>query len=161
MTLAIGVALVICGCGGIGVMTFFRLEARVKTLSAFSLLSDRLASEIGFRFTPLPELPQRIPALKRFWDAMSYQPYSSEIFSEAWARAAATLDLSPVDRSLVCEIGELLGQYDAENQSRSLGVIRSQLDISLSIAREKRQKYGRLYGLLGILSGLLLAVILI
>lgn len=160
MTVIAGVLMVVCGCGGIGVMTFFRLETRVKLLSAFSLLADRLASEIGFRFTPLTEFPQRLPLLKHFWDTLSYEPYGGETYAEAWSRAAATLDLSPIDRSLICEMGELLGQYDAENQSRSLGVIRSQLDISLSIARERRQKYGRLYGLLGVLCGLLVAVVL-
>ncbi|MDR1693177.1 MAG: stage III sporulation protein AB, partial [Oscillospiraceae bacterium] len=138
MNVALGVLMVLIGCGGIGIMTFSRLEARVKLLSAFSLLTDRLASEIGFRATPLPELPRRLPALKGFWDTMDYRQYGSETFGEAWNRAASVLDLSPVDISLVSEIGDLLGQYDAENQSRALRAIRGQLDISLTLARERR-----------------------
>ena len=161
MPVVIGVVLLIAGCGGIGLMAFTRLINRVRLLTEFSFLCDRLASEIGFRMTPLAELPQRIPSLTQFWEEMGYRPYGEESYAEAWKRATDSLDVSKLDRSLIGSIGEVLGQYDAENQVRSLGVIRKQLELSLAAARDNRQKYGRLYGLLGLLGGLLLAVILI
>lgn len=161
MSSAIGVILVIGGCCGLGLAAFFRLEARVKLLSAFSMLAGRLACEIGFRLTPLEELPERLPLLKRFWDSMGYEPCGDEAFSEAWSRAVSALDLPDVDRSLLCEMGEVLGRYDAENQARTLDALRGQLDISLDVAREKRQKYGRLYALMGLLCGFLIVVVLI
>jgi stage III sporulation protein AB len=161
MPSAIGVILIVAGCGGIGLTAFLRLEARVKLLSAFSSLAGRLACEIGFRLTPLPELPGRLPALKRFWDVMAYEPYGDETFREAWSRAASGLDLPAIDRALLLEMGEILGRYDAENQAKTLESLRRQLDLSLEAAREKRRTYGRLYALTGLLGGFLLAVIFV
>ena len=161
MSAAIGVILIVAGCGGLGVMAFLRLESRVKLLSAFSALAGRLACEIGFRLTPLPEFSQRVPSLKSFWDIMAYEPYGEETYSEAWQRAVGSLDLPEIDRALLCEMGEILGRYDADNQARTLEALRRQLDISLETAKEKRKAHGRLYALAGLLGGLMLAVILL
>jgi stage III sporulation protein AB len=161
MPAVIGVILVVAGCGGLGFAAFTRLEARVKLLTAFSMLAGRLGCEIGFRLTPLTELPGRLPALKPFWDEMAYDPYGEETFSEAWSRVADRLDLPDIDRALLCEMGEILGRYDADNQARTLDALRQQLDISLEAAREKRRTSGRLYALAGVLGGLMLAVVLI
>jgi stage III sporulation protein AB len=156
-----GVMLILAGCGGLGIAALFRLENRVRRLSAFSMLAGRLECEIGFRQTPLPELPGRLPALKPFWDAMAYQPYGDETFGEAWGRAAQNLDLPSIDRALICEMGEILGRYDAGSQAKSMAALRRQLDISLQSAREKRAAHGRLYATAGLLGGLLVAVLLV
>lgn len=161
MPAAIGALCIVVGCGGIGVAAFLRLETRVKLLSAFSMLAARLACEIGFRLTPLTELPGRLPALKEFWDAMAFDPYGGETYSEAWSRVANQLDLPAIDRALLCEMGDILGRYDADNQMRTLQALRQQLDISLEAAREKRKAHGRLYALAGVLGGLIIAVLLV
>ena len=161
MPAALGAVLVVTGCAGLGLAALYRLIARVKVLSAFMLLADRLGGEIGFFLTPLPELPERLPELRRFWEVMDYRPYGAETYQQAWSRAAESLDITEADRSLVREIGGVLGRYDAENQTRTLSLLRKQLEISLSIARENRAKYGRLYGMLGLLGGILLVVIFI
>jgi stage III sporulation protein AB len=157
----LGFICIIIGCGGLGVLAYLRLSDRVKTLAAFSSLAGRLSCEIGFRLTPLPELPGRLPALSVFWDKMAYHPYGDESFSEAWSRAASRLDLPQIDRALLCEMGDILGRYDADNQSKTLLALREQLDISLGNARDKLKACGRLYASAGILGGLMLAVILI
>jgi stage III sporulation protein AB len=145
----------------LGVLAYLRLDSRVKLLSAFSMLAGRLSCEIGFRLTPLPELPDRLPALSSFWEKMSYKPYGEESFGEAWNRAASGLDLPQIDRALLCEMGGILGRYDADNQAKALLALREQLDISLDNAREKLKNCGRLYAMSGVLGGLILAVILI
>jgi stage III sporulation protein AB len=145
----------------LGFLAFTRLNTRVKLLSAFSMLAGRLSCEIGFRLTPLPELPGRLPALKGFWEKMAYLPYGEESYQEAWSRAVSSLDLLPIDRALLCEMGEVLGRYDAENQARTLQTLREQLDISLECARERLKAHGRLYALAGVLSGLILAVMVL
>jgi stage III sporulation protein AB len=145
----------------LGFLAYSRLVSRVKLLSAFSMLAGRLSCEIGFRLTPLHELRGRLPALERFWDKMSYDPYGEEGFSDAWGRAAASLDLPPIDRALLCEMGEVLGQYDADSQSKALLALRGQLDISLENARNRLSNSGRLYAVAGVLGGLILAIILI
>jgi stage III sporulation protein AB len=145
----------------LGVSAFLRLEHRVKLLSAFSTLVSRLICEIGFRLTPLTELPERLPSLKPFWDDMNYDPYGEETYSEAWSRAALRLDLKPIDGALISEMGEILGRYDADHQAQALGSLKKQLDISLDDARKKRADCGRLYALSGVLGGLILAVMLL
>ncbi|MCL2003809.1 MAG: stage III sporulation protein AB [Oscillospiraceae bacterium] len=161
MSASIGFLCIVVGCGGLGFLAFSRLNARVRLLSAFSMLAGRLCCEIGFRLTPLSELPGRLPALGPFWDRMAYTPYGEESFGEAWRRAANALDLPPIDRALLCEMGEVLGRYDAESQTAALLALRGQLDISLGNAREKLKASGRLYALAGVLGGLMLAVILL
>jgi stage III sporulation protein AB len=161
MLAILGVIFTVLGCSGLGIAAFLRLEQRVKLLTAFSMLASRLACEISFRLTPLTELPERIPALKYFWEQMAYQPYGEETFSQAWSQAANNLDLPTIDRALLCEMGEILGRYDADNQAKALESLKKQLDISLECAREKRKNHGRLYATAGVLGGLILAVILI
>ncbi|MCL1807001.1 MAG: stage III sporulation protein AB [Oscillospiraceae bacterium] len=161
MPAEIGFVCIVVGCGGLGLTAFLRLEARVKLLSAFSMLANRLGGEIGFRLTPLPEMPDKFPALKPFWDKMDYQPYGEETYSEAWSRSVADLDLPVFDRALLTDMGEILGRYDADNQVKALESLRKQLDISLTEAKEKRGTYGRLYALAGVLGGLILAVVMI
>ena len=156
-----GITLVIIGCGGFGIAAMFRLDNRVRLLTDFSMIAGRLECEIGFRLTPLPELPERLPTLKPFWDAMDYKPYGEETFGDAWNRAAQKLDLSAIDRALVCEMGDILGRYDADSQAKSMDTLRRQLEISLASAREKRAAHGRLYATAGLLGGLILAVLLI
>jgi len=146
-------------------MAFWRLESRVRLLSAFTGLCDRLTGEIGFRLTPLPELAERLdnPVLQEFWGYIQkhYAPIGGETYAEIWKQAAMRTDLTAVDRSLIADMGGVLGQTDAENQTRSLSIIREQLTISLDMAREKRHKQGRMAGMLGVLSGLLLVIILL
>jgi stage III sporulation protein AB len=161
MTSAIGVACLLIGCGGIGFAAFLRLERRVKLLSEFSSLAGRLVCEIGFRMTPLTELPGRIPNLQLFWDDMAYDPYGEETYSEAWGRASENLDLPPLDRALLRDMGEVLGRYDADNQAKALEMLQRQLGISLEDARKKRADSGKLYALAGLLCGLIIAVLLI
>ena len=159
MTSLLAFFLIMGGCGGVGLLAFFRLENRVRILSSFVLLADRLVSEIEFRLTSLPELSERIPSLKFFWDEMDYALCGEETFEEAWCRASNALELSEFDKSLICSMGEILGQYDTEGQARTLNSIQKQLEISLEKAREQRKNYGRLYGVLGFVCGFLLFVV--
>lgn len=153
------------GCTALGFMAFMQLENRVRLLTAFAGLCDRLVGEIGFRMTPLPDLAEKMetPVLCRFWGDIkkTYRPYGAETYAESWRKAAGKLELSEMDRALIAEIGGVLGQYDVENQTRALVVIREQLKISLDVARERRQKQGKMAGMLGVLCGALLIVILI
>ena len=161
----LGAACVGAGCAGIGFLAFMRLENRVRLLSAFAGLCDRLASEIGFRLTPLPELAGRLenPVLQKFWSYIQkhYALFGGETYAEVWKQAVMEMDLPEIDRMLISDMGDVLGSYDAENQTRSLSVIREQLAISLEMARERRQKQGRMAGMMGILCGALLIVVLI
>ncbi|MCL2082028.1 MAG: stage III sporulation protein AB [Oscillospiraceae bacterium] len=153
------------GCAGLGWAVFVHLESRVRLLTAFVELCDRLSGELGFRQTPLPELGKRLgnPVLRRFWGFIEDKlgPCGGKTYSEAWKMASSELDLDSIDKSLISEIGDILGQYDAESQIKALKVLRGQLNISLNQAREKRENQGKMAGMLGVLCGVLLVIILL
>ena len=84
-------------------------------------------------------------------------------FPDAWRQAVTeTLGaLSESEREIFERVGEILGSSDLHHQEEGLLLCEAQLGECISSAKEKLRTHGRLYNGLWVLTGLMVAVILI
>ena len=84
-------------------------------------------------------------------------------FAHSWRQALAEQQvwLGQEEESILGRLAEVLGQSDVEGQMAALTYTRALLQKRWELAREREQKYGRLYRTMGLFSGLAVAVLLL
>ena len=65
------------------------------------------------------------------------------------------------DRTLLEQLGPVLGRYDGDSQRQALERVLAELSRRRERAEEDRRRLGRVYGVLGVTAGLFLAILLI
>ena len=137
-----GAALVVAGCGALGLRAAARLEGRVRDLGELAAGLDTLRRELGWRLSP------RAP--------------DGQAFQEVWRAEldAAPLRLKPEDRVLLERLGPVLGRYDGDSQRLALEEGAAGLRALQGAAADERNRLGRVYGVLGVTAGLLAAIVL-
>ena len=165
-----GAALLVAGCGGLGLCGVGRLDGRVRDLRELSAGLEALRRELGWRLAPLPRALEtaagtgqgRAACFFRFCaqraghlDGVSFQ----QLWREGLERCPLWIDRE--DRALLEQLGPVLGRYDGDSQREAVGHILDALARQGEQAAENRRRLGRVYGVLGVAGGLLLAVVLI
>ena len=84
-------------------------------------------------------------------------------FSRLWDKALreTPLRLDEGDRAVLKQVGGVLGRYDSDSQTVVLGQAVQRLSQQQREAEERQGRLGRVYGTLGVTSGLLLAIVLL
>lgn len=166
----VGAALVTAGCGALGLAGTARLDGRVRDLGELAAGLDALQRELGWRLAPLPDGLEtaaesvRGPAEQFFTGcARGAGLPDGRAFQEVWREEldAAPLRLRPEDRVLVERLGPVLGRYDGDSQRRALEDAAAGLRALQETASDDRRRLGRVYGVLGVSAGLLLAIFLL
>lgn len=166
----VGAALVTAGCGALGLAGTARLDGRVRDLGELAAGLDALQRELGWRLAPLPDGLEtaaesvRGPAEQFFTGcARGAGLPDGRAFQEVWREEldAAPLRLRPEDRVLVERLGPVLGRYDGDSQRRALEDAAAGLRALQETAADDRRRLGRVYGVLGVSAGLLLAIFLL
>lgn len=62
---------------------------------------------------------------------------------------------------LLSALGDVLGATDLDSQLTALSYTKEQLEHRLGLARQDKQKHGKLYSTLGVLIGLAIVIILV
>ena len=110
MTRLLGAALVVAGCGALGLCAVARLEGRVRDLGELAAGLDALQRELGWRLSPLPDALEgaarsvRGPSAEFFARcAQKARSPDGRAFQEVWrdGLTAAPLRLKPEDRALL------------------------------------------------------------
>ena len=143
-----------------------RLSGRVKTLELGRYTIQKLrrelmltkASSLRILQQTARKSGQTLPLVQHCILLCSEKP-----FPEAWRQAVEeTLgDLSGEEKDLFCRVGAILGSSDLKHQEEALLQCEADLDSLLKAEKEKLRTHGRLYNSLGILTGLMAAVILV
>lgn len=165
-----GAALVVAGCGALGLRAAARLEGRVRDLGELAAGLDTLRRELGWRLSPLPDGLDAAgralhgPAAEFFAQcARRARAPDGQAFQEVWRSEldAALLRLKPEDRVLLERLGPVLGRYDGDSQRLALEEGAAGLRALQGAAADERNRLGRVYGVLGVTAGLFLAILLI
>ena len=165
-----GAALVVAGCGALGLRAAARLEGRVRDLGELAAGLDTLRRELGWRLSPLPDgleaagLALHGPAADFFAQcARRARAPDGQAFQEVWRAEldAAPLRLKPEDRALLERLGPVLGRYDGDSQRLALEEGAAGLRALQGAAADERNRLGRVYGVLGVTTGLLAAIVLL
>ena len=166
MTRLLGAALVVAGCGALGLCAVARLEGRVRDLGELAAGLDALQRELGWRLSPLPDALEgaarsvRGPSAEFFARcAQKARSPDGRAFQEVWrdGLTAAPLRLKPEDRALL----DRLGRYDGDSQRLALEDGAAALRSQQGAAADDRSRLGRVYGVLGTAAGLLTAILLL
>jgi stage III sporulation protein AB len=166
----IGAILVAGGAASVSLAAVQRLGARVRLLAALESALEIMRAELQFNLTPLPALAallaDRAPAPARpfFARCARLMPQLGEhSFQALWNKALAEADelwLTP-ERELMAALGGMLGRYDAEAQGRAVAYARERMEALWRGAEEKRARQSRVYGAMGLASGLAVIIILL
>jgi len=170
MTRLLGAALVIAGCGALGLAGVRRLDCRVRDLGELAAGLDALQRELGWRLAPLPQALEAAakaahgPAAQFFSQCgeKAGQP-DGQTFRQVWrdSLSAAPLCLTDGDKALLDRLGQVLGRYDGDSQCLALEETAADLRQLQGDAADDRRRLGRVYGVLGMTVGLFLAILLI
>ena len=170
MTRLLGAALVVAGCGALGLCAVARLEGRVRDLGELAAGLDALQRELGWRLSPLPDALEgaarsvRGPSAEFFARcAQKARSPDGRAFQEVWrdGLTAAPLRLKPEDRALLDRLGPVLGRYDGDSQRLALEEGAAGLRALQGEAADERNRLGRVYGVLGVTAGLFAAIVLL
>ena len=166
----LGAALLIAGCGGLGLSAVNRLDSRVRDLRELSAGLEILLRELGWRLAPLPEALEAASGgtherAARFFDfcAQGSKQLAGTPFRTLWDNGLehCPLRLSREDRALLEQLGPVLGRYDGESQRQAVENVLAGLSRQRVQAEDDRRRLGRVYGVLGLTAGLFLTLVLI
>ena len=166
----LGAALLILGCGGMGLSAVNRLDSRVRDLRELSAGLEILRRELGWRLSPLPRALEvaaegthgRAAGFFAFC-AQGSRQLAGASFRTLWSRGLeqCPLRLRREDRALLEQLGPVLGRYDGDSQRQAVENVLAGLDRQRVQAEDDRQRLGRVYGVLGVTAGLFLTLMLV
>ena len=166
----LGAALLMAGCGGLGLSAVNRLDGRVQDLRELSAGLEILLRELGFRLAPLPEALEAASGGTQGRSAQFFSFCAKETrqlagtpFRTLWSSGLdqCPLGLSREDRELLEQLGPVLGRYDGDSQRQAVENVLAGLSRQQVRAEDDRRRLGRVYGVLGLTAGLFLALVLI
>lgn len=165
-----GAVLVVLSCALIGMLQARRMSDRPMQIRRFVRILGQLETEISYGFTPLPDALGRI-------GKQSAEPFAS-LFAEIAGRLAkeeaAVLDIwkhtmvrrwgqtamRGSEKEVIVQLGFTLGTTDREDQVKHLRLAAKQLETIEAEAEEEKRKYEKMWRSLGLLGGLLIALIM-
>ncbi len=167
-----GALLVILSCSTIGVYFSSLVRGRVADLRAMKKNITILRGDIKYGNTTLPEAigaisRRNVDNFKEFFAGVEQDLLSSSglsfqtIWEEGTKNYMKNSYMNQQDREQLNHLGENLGYLDKEMQLKTIDFYIEQLDHELQDSIATMKEKTRLYNMLGILSGLFLAVVLI
>ena len=165
-----GAVLVTAGCGAVGLGAARHLDGRVMDLRELSAGLETLQRELCWRLAPLPEALKEAAGEAHgraalFFDrcAQNASTLDGHSFQQIWQKELerCQLRLDGEDRSVLEQLGPVLGRYDADSQRQAIEAAAAGLSRRQAQAEEERGRLGRVYAVLGITAGMFLAILLI
>ncbi len=165
----LGAVLLSLGGLGIGLAAVSRLAGRVRDLRELESAVETLERELGWRLAPLPEALERAAEgiggrTARFFRlcARGASAPDGGPFRQVWTECmgASRMYLEREDAAILEELGTVLGRYDGDSQRQALERAAARLTEQRKKAEERRERLGRLYGILGLSGGVLLVILL-
>lgn len=165
-----GAALLIAGCGGLGLGAVSCLDSRVRDLRELAAGLEILQRELGWRLSPLPAALEAAAAgaqgrAAHFFQfcAQGAECLAGTPFQQLWLDGLerCPLRLGTEDRALLEQLGPVLGRYDGDSQRQAVEDVLVGLHRQQGQAEDDRRRLGRVYGVLGVTAGLFLAIVLI
>ena len=166
----LGAALLMAGCGGLGLSAVSRLDSRVRDLRELSAGLEIFLRELGWRLSPLPDALTAAAGgthgqASQFFVfcAQGAKQLAGTPFRTLWSRGLeqCALRLSGEDRALLEQLGPVLGRYDGDSQRQAVENVLAGLSRQRDQAEDDRRRLGRVYGVLGVTVGLFLTLMLV
>jgi stage III sporulation protein AB len=165
----IGKCLVLLGMTAFGLQQAMGLRRRVSCLREFQSALERLERELAFALLPVPVL---LAQMRDGTRGSAYQFFAcceerfcqrgEERLEEIWKDElmGQSLPIQEEDKSLLQEIGSILGRYDGDSQRLAFQRIHGRLEEVIAHAKEEAERMGKVYSALGITIGMFCIIML-
>lgn len=154
-------------CSIIGILKSRKYVYRVNELRDFKNALSIFKSKINFTYEPIPEIFDQISEsmesnISGIFRKASYN-MNFKSAGEAWNTAMETdiLNLNAEDKTILKNLGKLLGKTDLKGQLNQIELTSSFLDNQIKKAETERAKNEKLYRTLGMVLGLAIVIILL
>jgi stage III sporulation protein AB len=163
-------AAVIAVCGGaLGLYFSAALKKRLLLITELEGALNIVREELSANLTPLPELfamasRQNTGPVSEFFGSvvLGFDEIAEKPFYDTWQEAANALPcLTPSEKDTLCRLGRTLGRYNTEDQVQTLGTVAARFAEFRRGAETRLSKEGKSRTVLGLASGILLAIILL
>lgn len=165
-------AVLVIGAGTLaGFYQAQQFAARPRQLRELILALQRLETEIGYGYTPLPDALERIGASLReplqslFGRAAQYmrpdyglsaRDSIQKALGEHWKRTS----MKNAEREVLEQLSGVLGTSDRQDQMKHIALAALQLKHEEAAAREDQAKYEKMSKSLGLLIGALIVILI-
>lgn len=167
----LGAILVVLAGTLIGFYQAARYANRPRQIRQLIQALQRLETEIGYGFTPLPDALLRIsrqlaePLASLFGKAAEQLEGDVRLTAqESWQRAVEEIwpktAMNETERDAVRQLGFSLGISDRADQSKHLRLAMSQLQAEEQTARDEQSRYEKMWKSLGVLAGALIVILM-
>lgn len=165
---AIGAVLIVCCCGGYGMLLASAHRKEVSQLHQLARVLDIMQSELAYRLTPVPQLCQiaarDLPAVL----ATVFETVADELEGKDCPEVADAFDialreqkeLTPAVRMILKNLGHTLGRFDLQGQLQGFSQCAQECTHKLKELETNQQQRLRSYQTLGFCAGAALAIIL-
>ena len=167
----VGALLIIFASAAIGRFFAMAYRDRPRQLRQLRTALQSLETEITYGLSPIGEAAERLAGqlpepgkslFATFADRLNSGNYHlpaawKAALDEVWPHTA----LKNAESEILRQFGETLGQSDRENQQKQIRLVLSHLEREENDAREDQGRYEKMLNSLGLLAGLLLALILL
>lgn len=164
-----GAVLVMLSCGGFGFSMAAAYRREEQTLGQLVKVLELMECELEYRMTPLPQLfrkmaTQSSSCLKKVFDSLASE-MEAQISPNAKCCMEVVLsqvkDLPKSVRSALVTLGNSLGRFDLEGQTKEIAAVKLGCKSELEVLRAQRDVRVRSYQTLGLCAGAALAILFI
>lgn len=166
----VGAVLLTSGSAALGLGAAAHLDGRVRDLKGLIAGLEAMKRALSASMEPLSQMlraaAQSVQGRPKEFFQFCQQGAScpgEDGFAAVWAAAleAVPLRLEEQDLLELKPLEGVLGRFDGDSQLAALDRTAAQLAVRLEEAEEQRRRLGKVYGALGVTSGLFLAILLI
>lgn len=172
MVKLIGAVLIMFAGTMIGFQQAARFAARPRQIRQMIQALQRLETEIGYGYTPLPEalaraaahLPEPVsPMLRETKRRLDDDEGST--FRECWERSVTEhwpgTAMKAPEQAVLIRLGSALGISDRDDQIKHLKLATGQLKAEEDAAREDQARYEKMWKSLGVLIAALVVILIV
>lgn len=165
----IGVILTVLGCGSVGMQIAANYRCEEKALQNLQKILDYMDCELQYRLTPLPQLCRQVGRIYKQTPGRVFTELASEMESQISPDVTCCMtavlqksgDIPPLTKSVLSNLGVLIGKFDLNGQLQGLNSARADCKRHLDGLRNNRDSRLRSYQTLGLCAGAALAILLI
>ena len=168
----IGMVMVIIATSGYGFVLSRDIKLRLKELKELKKIIFLLKGEIGFGHTPILEAFDNISrrcvepfkvmltSFVEYGKKSDKKPFS-EIWNEGMKGLVDKTHLSKDEKEMFMKLGSDLGLSDIKTQQNAMDTFLNELDVNISALEKVVPNKVKLYNSMGIMLGIVIAIIMI
>lgn len=167
----LGGGFVIAGCSGLGIWYSILFLARFKILSELERGMLILKGEISYGRTPLPQAFEQMAGRTAGTVSQFFQTVADlleegkadyhTLWKETIDKFFSEREMRKEDKRELMNLGKTIGYLNADMQIKSLDLYQNRLHISIQKLEQEKEKYMKLYPVLGTMCGAILCIIML